>query len=112
MPQFTCIRCGLATCPSTDPPTGYCVLCIKHFREVLKEGHAKGKTPQGFADGSFLSARDCPVCILVSGRDRCSLCGSLELVEEYGHTPFGCGTFKVCDDCKAILDFREDKSGS
>lgn len=113
MSTFSCVRCGKET-PSTDPPTGYCPACITYFRERLVQGRAKGKTEAGFADGKFLPAKDCPVTILVSGRDRCGLCGSLELVEEYGHTPFGCGTYKVCEElnicqCGAILDFREGK---
>lgn len=111
--QVKCLRCPtLFWMPS--PPVGYCGECVDHFKNVLRTARARAKTGQNFADGKFVGVRDCPSVVRVTVGDLtgyavCGLCGSDSLTEEYGHCPFGCGTFLECRVCGAVLDFKEDK---
>lgn len=107
--SFSCYKCG-AESPATDPPTVYCPKCAGAIRESVALAQAKARGVGFMADGAPLASEHKPVTIFALGKSRCGLCGSVNLSPEYGLCVYGCGSYMQCEDCLAILDFREDKS--
>lgn len=115
MKTLVCLRCTQAL-PLNVMPVGYCPVCSEYFKDVLRAASARTLTRQSFADGKFVGVRECPVSVMVrigdlSSGPVCGVCGSAELTDEYGHCPFGCGTYTQCHTCGCILNFKEDKGG-
>lgn len=115
MKPVICLRCS-SPLELNPMPVGYCGACAAHFKDVLRAADARAVTRQSFADGKFVGVRECPVSVVVRVGDMssgpvCGVCGSAELTDEYGHCPFGCGTYTQCHTCRCILNFKEDTGG-
>lgn len=108
--KTTCLRCGgqFQTDDSGASPS-YCVTCCAFFHLQQQEASKGTRGAHFFADKAAPGKMpQLPVCVLVAGRERCGVCGSVEVHSEYGFSPFGLGAFNRCHTCGVVLNFHAD----
>lgn len=93
--------------------------CTAELRAQFSKALRKNVGKNSFSDGAPLDHKTCPPTFIhvaptdmvdfkPVGKLLCAYCGSGNLSAEYGHTPYGLGSYMECNDCRMILDFTLD----
>ena len=112
MATMTCIRCDEEFDVPFDRPRCYCDACVEaHYQRREQIAEKQNPAPGVHCDGTFAKTIECPQSFYDEDNHtvHCGLCGSDETEQGYGLAGgYGCGSYRFCSECYAIMDFVED----
>jgi hypothetical protein len=110
MSECDCIRCGCGFL--SERLRGYCDDCVEAHNGIReKVAEKQNPYPGVHVDGKFAKSLECPESVFdeETMTAHCGLCGSEEIEQGYGLAGgYGCGSYRFCNECYAIMDFNED----